>query len=170
MTVARDAAESASASYLGFTHHFFATCFCCGPARDVGDGLRIFPGVVNGTLLAAPWRPADHVREATVPTEIVWAALDCPGIWAHIFASTGSTGEKAVTGSMTVLQVGPIPAGETAVVVAWPIGRDGRKVHVGSAVASERGDVIAVARQTLIVTASGVPLDLEVWRTAPSPS
>jgi hypothetical protein len=168
MMVTRDVAEAASASYLGLTHHFFATCFCCGPARDVGDGLRIFPGVVDGTVLAAPWRPADHVGESTVPTEIVWASLDCPGIWAQIFVGT-RTAESAVTGSMALSQLRPIPTGETALVLAWPIGRDGRKIHVGAAVASERGEVMAIARQTLIVTASGVPLDLEVWRTAPPP-
>jgi len=55
-------------------------------------------------------------------------------------------------------------------VLAWPIGRDGRKISVGSALTTERGDLIAIARQTLVVTDRGVPLDLEVWRTAPPPA
>lgn len=167
--ITREAAETASAGYLGLEHHFFATCFCCGSARRAGEGLRIFPGVVDGTLLAAPWRPADHLGDAAVPTEILWSALDCPGIWAQIFASTG-TGEKGVTGSMAVLQLRPVPARETALVLAWPIGRDGRKISVGSALTTEHGDHIAIARQTLVVTDRGVPLDLEVWRTAPPPA
>lgn len=167
--VTREAAETASSSYLGLEHHFFATCFCCGSARSAGDGLRIFPGVVDGGLLAAPWRPADHQDDATVPTEIVWSALDCPGIWAHVLASLG-TGEKGVTGSIAVLQLRPLPARETALVLAWPIGRDGRKIFVGSALTTEHGDLVAIARQTLVVTDRGVPLDLDVWRTAPPPA
>ena len=42
--------------------------------------------------------------------------------------------------------------------------------YAGAALATERGDVMAIARQTLIVTDDGVPLDLEVWRTAPAPA
>lgn len=167
--ITRDDAETASASYLGLEHHFFPMCFCCGSARRTGEGLCIFPGVVDGTVIAAPWRPADQVGDATVPTQIVWSALDCPGIWAHLFVSTG-TGEKGVTGSMAVLQLHPLPARETAVVLAWPIGRDGRRIYVGSAIATERGDLIAIARQTLVVTDRGVPLDLDVWLTAPPPA
>jgi hypothetical protein len=71
---------------------------------------------------------------------------------------------------MAVLQLHPVPARETALVLAWPIGRDGRKISVGSALTTERGDLIAIARQTLVVTDRGVPLDLEVWRTAPPPA
>jgi len=42
--------------------------------------------------------------------------------------------------------------------------------YAGAALATERGDVIAIAGQTVIVTDNGVPLDLEVWRTAPAPA
>jgi len=166
--VTRAVAETASASYLGRDHHFFPTCFCCGPARSASDGLRIFPGIVDGALLAAPWRPAEHLGDTEVPTEIVWAALDCPGIWAQIVVST-RTGERAVTGSMAVQQTRPVPTRETAVVLSWRIGRNGRKIDVGSAITTERGDVLAIARQTLVTTDRGVPLDLDVWRTAPQP-
>jgi hypothetical protein len=71
---------------------------------------------------------------------------------------------------MAVRQLRPLPARETAVVLAWPIGRDGRKIHAGSAITTERGDLIAIARQTVVVTERGVPLDVEAWRTAPSPA
>lgn len=167
-TVTRADAEIASTACLGLDHHFFATCFCCGPGRPAGDGLRIFPGPVAHGVLAAPWRPGDAIGEATVPPEIVWAALDCPGIWAQVLVTAG-TGDRAVTGSLAVRQLGPVPAGETLVVLGWPIDRDGRKIRVGAALTTERGEPLAIARQTLIVTDRGVPLDREVWQTAPTP-
>ena len=40
-------AVEASKSFTGFHHHPFPTCFVCGPARREGDGLRIFPGVIE---------------------------------------------------------------------------------------------------------------------------
>lgn len=168
-TVTRAEAETASAACLGLEHHFFAGCFCCGPGRPVGDGLRIFPGPVADAVLAAPWRAGDLSGEANVPPEIVWSALDCPGIWAHVLVTTG-TGEKAVTGSLTVQQLRPAPARGTTLVLAWPIDHEGRKIRVGAALTTERGDLLAIARQTLIVTDRGVPLDLEAWRAAPAPS
>ena len=166
-TVGRDDVERASSSYLGATHHFFPDCFCCGPSRRVGDGLRIFPASL-GEVVAAIWRPADAVDGSSVPTEILWSALDCPGIWAHVLATTGSA-DRAVTGSIAVEQLVPIAPSATLVVTGWPVGRDGRKIHVGAAVADERGTVLAIARQTLIATSAGVPLDRSAWEAAPRP-
>lgn len=161
-------AEAASARYFGAAHHFFGSCFCCGPARRAGDGLRIFPGAVGDGVVAALWRPGDAVDAALTPIEIVWSALDCPGIWAEVLATT-ATAERAVTGSIAVAQFAPIAANERQVVTGWPIGREGRKIHVGAAISSERGELLAVARQTLVVTEQGVPLDIESWRLAPVP-
>ena len=66
-------AERASARYPGFEEHSFPTCFVCGPAREPGDGLRIFAGPMGAGRVASPWTPAE------VAPELVWAALDCPG-------------------------------------------------------------------------------------------
>lgn len=164
-----DVAAAAMLGYPGLVGHPFPTCFACGPDRADGDGLRIFPGPVADAVLAAPWRAGDLSGEANVPPEIVWSALDCPGIWAHVLVTTG-TGEKAVTGSLTVQQLRPAPARGTTLVLAWPIDHEGRKIRVGAALTTERGDLLAIARQTLIVTDRGVPLDLEAWRAAPAPS
>lgn len=162
-------AEAASAAYFGASHHLFGSCFCCGPARPQGDGLRIFPGSVGDGVVAAVWRPADAIDAAVAPIEIVWSALDCPGIWSYVLVTSG-TAERAVTGSIAVAQVAPIAAAERHVVMGWPVSREGRKIRVGAAVASERGTVLAVALQTLIVTEQGVPLDREVWQEAPAPA
>lgn len=161
-------AEAARTTYFGARHHFFGSCFCCGPARRAGDGLRIFPAAVGDGLVAALWRPGDAVDAAITPIEMVWSALDCPGIWAQVLVTT-ATGERAVTGSIAVAQFAPIAANERQVVTGWPIGRDGRKIRVGAAISSERGEILAVALHTLIVTEQGVPLDIESWRLAPAP-
>lgn len=44
----------------------------------------------------------------------------------------------------------PAVAGDEHIVMAWPIGADGRKRHAGAAVVSPQGRVLAVARALLI--------------------
>jgi len=75
-------ALEASKRYPGHEHHELPTCFVCGPARGHRDGLRIFPGPVDGTsIYAAPWIPDDTLDNGShkARPEFVWAALDCPG-------------------------------------------------------------------------------------------
>jgi hypothetical protein len=140
--VSLDEAEHATARYAGSDRHEFPTCFVCGPARAEGDGLRVFAGPtgVDG-VVAAPWRPDD------VSSELVWAALDCPGAFAVGFAERGAT----VLGRMAA-DVTALPAvGEPHVVVAWPLGDDGRKLYAATALLDAVGRVLARARQTWIV-------------------
>jgi hypothetical protein len=94
------AAERASSRYPGFEHHHFPNCFCCGPNRSAGSGLRIFPGPVDGRqLVAAIWRPDASLRQADggVAAEIVWAALDCPAIWGYVMHGNASADESRQT-------------------------------------------------------------------------
>ena len=79
-----DEALAVRGTYPGFTHHPFPTCFTCGPRREEGDGLRVFPGRIPdtpdgpGRRTAAVWRvPAEPEKP------LVWAALDCPGGWTN---------------------------------------------------------------------------------------
>jgi hypothetical protein len=137
--VALDEAERASLRYPGFDAHEYPTCFVCGPARE--DGLRIYAGPVAGTgLFAAPWTvPADVSRT------IVWAALDCPGAIGVGWEGRGSWLLGRMAGEVRAV---PAP-GERCVVVAWPLGSEGRKGFAGTAV--YRGDeLLAAARQTWI--------------------
>src|SRR6476659_6945263 len=46
-SVDAETARRAEASYAGWVTHPFPTCFTCGPDREEGDGLRIFPGPVD---------------------------------------------------------------------------------------------------------------------------
>ena len=137
--VAFDAAERASRNYPGFDQHEYATCFVCGPDRD--DGLGLFAGAVDGTkVFAAPWVVPDDVSRV-----LVWAALDCPGAIGVGWDGRGNW----LLGRMAA-EVHDVPEpGERCVVVAWPIGHEGRKGFAGTAL--YRGDeLLACAKQTWI--------------------
>src|SRR6204780_3876319 len=89
-------ARTAAGRARYYTDPVFPACFVCGTGRQLGDGLRIFPGPVAGRPLGAgPWTPDPSVADASgrVRPEVVWAALDCPsGIAAAEAADLGQTG------------------------------------------------------------------------------
>ncbi|XVX19612.1 hypothetical protein ACQP1U_15065 [Actinomycetota bacterium] len=137
--------EAAGRAEETFDHagpHPFPTCYVCGPAREPGDGLRIFPGVVEGAdngLVASVWTPTD----ATV--EDVWAALDCPGAWALGF------GEDAIVLGEMSMELAAMPeSGEEHIVLGWVRGTDGRKRYAGTALYAADGRLLAHADQTWI--------------------
>jgi hypothetical protein len=134
-------AEDATARYPGFEEHAFPECFSCGPRREAGDGLRIFPGALaDGSGVAAPW----VARE--VEPAVVWAAIDCAGAYAVGVSERGET----VLGRMAA-RIDRLPGeGERCIVVGWPAGADGRKLGAGTALLSESGELLAVARQVWI--------------------
>ena len=51
---------------------------------------------------------------------------------------------------MTARVDGVPEPGERCVVVAWPLGEDGRKLHAGTALFAADGDLLAVAKQVWI--------------------
>jgi hypothetical protein len=146
-----DQARVASLGYAGFQAHPFPTCFVCGPERSPGDGLRIFPGVVDGTsVVSAPWAPDRSLDGGSglVHRRHVWAALDCPSY----FALPGAP--LALLGRLTA-HIGRLPEiDEPLVVMGWPIGSDGRKHFAGSALADGRGEVLAQAAATWVEISS----------------
>jgi hypothetical protein len=120
----------------------FAECFTCG-IREEGDGLGVYAGAVRGRepLHAAP------VTFVEPAPEILWAAIDCPGAYAVGAAGRGDV----VLGRMTAhIERVPEP-GERCVVMSWPLGEDGRKLYAGTALFAERGELLALAKQTWIV-------------------
>jgi len=160
------AAEQASERYLGFTHHFFPNCFTCGPDRSPSEGLRVFPGPVDGRpLVAAVWHPPTWACRAdgTVATEILWAALDCSAIWGHILHGGADADDRAVSGRLALHQHAPVSGDALSIVVGWPIGREGRKIFAGAGIFSESGQLLVESRQTLVLTQAGVPLSLALW-------
>jgi hypothetical protein len=120
----------AARNFSGFQRHPIPGCFVCGPARARGDGLRIFPTVIEGRgLVAAPWMPDESISPAgKVLPEFMWAALDCPGYFATI-----NDGRPALLGQFTAHVDRLVHTGESCVVIGWRIGVEGRKHTVGTA-------------------------------------
>ncbi len=116
----------------------FPQCFVCGHARGP-DGLHIHAGPIeNRDVYAATW----EVREDTVGAEFVWAALDCPGAYA-----TGAMGRGSLVLGRLTARVDRVPgADERCVVVAWPLGSDGRKHAAGTALYTDAGELVGLAR------------------------
>lgn len=149
--VSLERASQLSTYYIGHTKHHFPSCFVCGPARAVGDGLRIFPGHASlDQPMAAPWVPDESLTregDALIPTEIAWAALDCIGY----FAGGAPDYPVALLGRMTADVSRAVAVGERCVLLGWPLGREGRKLHAGTALYDASGALCARARQTWIL-------------------
>jgi hypothetical protein len=142
-------AESGAAAYLHHVDeqgHGFPTCFGCGPGRQVGEGLRIFPGTVpSGDIVAAPWIPDPALVEADeVPDRLVWAALDCPsGFAGMLLARPGSAAVLArFAGRIDALP----EAGVAHTIVAWPTSTEGRKMVSDVVLVAPDGGLLAVGR------------------------
>ena len=151
-------AHAAAGRARYYTDPAFPDCFVCGMGRGPGDGLRIFPGPLAGRpLWAAPWTPDPSVTGADgkVRPEVAWAALDCPSGIAAAEAAGLAPDTAILLGRMTASLAAPPMAGDQCRVVAWPGGRDGRKLLAGSALLGPGGTVLAAARA--------------VWLTVPRP-
>lgn len=141
-------AQAAAKHYVGFNHHFFPTCFVCGPNRKNGDGLHIFPGFIpNQDMVAAPWTPDDSLSDPNgfILPEFIWSSLDCPGAFAF-----GRDSDIMVLGTMAAEIIAPIVPGEECIVIAWPLRSEGRKHFSGTALFTARGHLIAKASATWI--------------------
>jgi len=134
------AATEASKRYAGFEKSPFSGCFVCGSEREAGDGLLIFPGVVDGTgVVASPWIPDETLgaTDGRIDQRHVWAALDCPSYYALPGAP------QALLGRLTA-KIDRLPEiGEPSVLIGWPQRTEGRKHFAGSALATTDGKVIA---------------------------
>lgn len=138
-----EAALAAQSHYEGFVRHNYPTCFVCGPARE--DGLRLFTGkVAERALVACAWTPDATVGvDGVVDPRVVWSALDCPTYFAGKMMGYGLW---ALLGRQTATLSAPVRVGAPHIVIAWPIGKDGRKWEGGSAVFSADGELCAFAR------------------------
>lgn len=165
--VALEESEVASRGYVGHMRHLVPTCFNCGPLRAEGDGLRIFPGSVAGRdVVAAPWIPAKSVGNSNgvVNSEFIWSALDCPTIWALVLHGRPDTKDQAVTARLAVELISPLQVGEPCVVMGWKVSEIERTRVAGGAVHSADGELLAIAKHTLVTTSWGVPMGLNSWR------
>jgi hypothetical protein len=142
--VGPDVAAAAMLRYPGLANHPFPRCFACGPDREEGDGLRIFPGPVGDDrgFVASLWVPTAGA-DVDVPT--TWAALDCVGGWSEELE-----GRPCVLGRMTARVSSPPEPGEPHVVVGRHLSTDGRKSFTASTLYDAEGRAVASARHTWI--------------------
>jgi len=148
----------ASKSFFGFKQHQFPSCFVCGPERSAGDGLRIFPGALpDSRIIAAPWIPDSSLASSSghVEREYLWSALDCPSGFALVPLPDGL---GLVLGELCASVMQDVSPGEACVVLAWPVGINGRKRFSGSAIYTAKGTLVAKARATWI------EIPLSQWR------
>jgi hypothetical protein len=154
--VSADVAARAMLDYPGLRGHPFPTCFACGPDRAEGDGLRIFPGPVDGerSLVASVWVPHESHAESGDLIDAVhrcgagttWAALDCVGGWSEQLLE----GRPYVLGRMTA-RVDALPVvGEPHVVVGRHLGREGRRSFTASTLYDADGRIVGAARHTWV--------------------
>lgn len=131
---------------------FHPPCFTCSSIREEGDGLRVLPGQIEDAPpghIACVWIPHASFAavDGTVPPEIVWAALDCPGSLAWIVKSGMGGG---LLGTMTG-EVSRLPrVNEETIVTAWPIEQSGRKFVAGVALFDAQGTLMARGSQIWI--------------------
>ncbi len=154
LAAARDAMEA----YVAHAQRVHPICFTCGPDRADGDGLRVFAGQLSGAPtghVACVWRPhaAFADNDGLTHTEVVWAALDCPGFFAWV-AKEGRHG--ALLGTMTGEVLRRPQADEDYIILAWPLVREGRKETAGVALFSAQGELMARGHQVWIMSGPAV--------------
>jgi len=165
--VGLEESKAASQQYLGHRRHLVPNCFNCGPLRQEGDGLRIFPGRVAGRdVVSAPWVPSESLADSSgaVRPEFIWSALDCPTIWALVLQGRPDSVEKAVTARLAVELVSPIRADVPQIVGGWKVSETGRTRVAGGVIYSVDGQTLAKARHTLVTADWGVPMGLNSWQ------
>ncbi len=145
---AYEQAEEATRLFRWFKSHRFPGCFVCGPERQQDDGLRLFPGPIEGTsTIAAPWAPnatlADQAGD--IKAEFLWSALDCTGAFTLFPLPDGVS---IVLGELAASIAGTVKAGDQCIVIGWPLGGEGRKHLAGTAIYAPHGRLVATARAT----------------------
>ncbi len=162
--VTYEEAVEASARYIGFHEHPYPGCFVCGPRREasLGSGLSLFPGALAPradatpqgapvNVVAAPFQPGPELCDASgsLPSELVWASLDCPSWFGHA-AFLSEAAPKILLGRLTA-HVRSLPKlHERCVVLGFGLGQEGRRILCGSALYGADGECLAYAKATWI--------------------
>jgi len=153
----QDEAVAAGRRFSGLRHHPYDTCFVCGPRRRAGDGLQIFCGPWKDGKVAGAWTPDASLDDGKglVAAEFLWSAIDCPGSWSVIGrddpdAPLGAVSPGALLGRLTGRLVRPLRVGEECTALGWFLGAEGRKYHVGTAIHTLAGELVAYSKGTWI--------------------
>ena len=110
---------------------------------------------MNSGAVAASWVPYANLArdDGRIAPEFVWAALDCPTGYAGLAARhLGLTGAETILLGRMAARIDERPRpGDQCILVAWPTGRDGRKLLANSALLTRDGQLLAVARATWLL-------------------
>ena len=140
-----DAEESGRQTWT--ESHPFPGCVVCGPERDPGDGMRIFPAALSSRdgLYGACWTPSrqDGDGDGRVLPELVWAALDCPT--SAPVANFGD-GPPMVLASLAARLGCPVRVGEPHTILSWGLEVDGRKRRAAAALYDSDGILTCASR------------------------
>jgi hypothetical protein len=143
-------AAAAAAAFPPRTGHHFPRCFGCGPERVPGDAVCALVGPLpdRPALWAGTFRPMAELPSAdgVAAPETVWAALDCPSY--QPVAPDDRT--PHLLGTMAVRQERPVRLDVEHVLLAWLIGREGRRAISASALVDPDGRICARARAVWI--------------------
>lgn len=137
--VSLEAAREASHGFPG-GDLYRSACFVCSPHAY---SQHIAPGPVGGgDVWATPWTPDERLAgpDGLISSEILWAVSDCPTGWA-----LSPQGRAVVTVRMRVRRLGPVRAGETYALMAWPVSTVRRLRTAGAAVLSPAGETLVQA-------------------------
>ncbi|MEK9692122.1 MAG: hypothetical protein VW557_07665 [Rhodospirillaceae bacterium] len=128
--------------------HLYPSCFVCGPKRERGDGLRVFPGLVPSKKYAcALWTPSADLGDVDglVKTPFIWSLLDCPAFFGLGLANT-----YMLTGRISAEIIERPKTGVPYIVSGWRVGQDGRKHFAASAIFDIGQNLIAKSTSTWI--------------------
>ena len=109
----------------------------------------MFPARVGDReVVASPWTPPAWTAdgEGRARPEHVWAVLDCPTYYASYLDGP----QWSFLVRLQVRIEAPVAVGEEHVVVAWPLGVEGRKRHAAAAVLDRDGALLALGQGLLV--------------------
>ena len=127
-------------------------------ASSAGEAGRARLGCLPGRSMAVPSSPPRGPRPTGPLTPMGRCSrsssggVDCPTYFA---VYTDGELPMSFLGRMATRIDAPVTAGEQHVVIAWPIGVDGRKRHAGAAVLSGEGVPLAGAEALMIEPREG---------------
>jgi hypothetical protein len=128
-------------------NHPFPSCVVCGPDRERGDGMRIFPAELprRDGLFGACWTPGEEHGDGDgwVRPELVWAALDCPT--SAPVANFGE-GPPMVLAALAARLGCAVRVGEPHTILSWGLEVDGRKRRAAAALYDSDGILTCASR------------------------